>query len=36
MSALAWTFLIITIIIIIFAGPIIYNDWKKRHKHIPE
>jgi len=36
MSDLAWIFLILTIIVIMFAGPIIYYDWKKRHKHLPE
>ena len=34
MTTLAWVFLILTIIVIIFTGPIIYNDWKKKHKHL--
>ena len=29
MTTLAWVFLILTIIVIVFTGPIIYNDWKK-------
>jgi len=32
MSSLAWTFLILSVIVILFTGPIIYNDWRKRHK----
>jgi len=36
MTTLAWVFLILTIIVIIFTGPIIYNDWKKRHKQMRE
>ena len=35
MSTLAWIFLILTIIVIIFTGPIIYNDWRK-NKHLSE
>jgi hypothetical protein len=34
MSTLAWIFLTITVVVIIFTGPIIYNDWKKRRKQI--
>jgi len=36
MTPLAWIFLTVTIIVIIFTAPIIYNDWKKRHKNIRE
>jgi len=36
MSTLAWIFLTGTIIVIVFTAPIIYNDWKKRHKKIRE
>ena len=36
MTALAWIFLVLTILVIIFTAPIIYNDWKKRHKHSQE
>ena len=33
MTPLAWIFLSITVIVIAFTAPIIYNDWKKRQKH---
>ena len=36
MSTLAWLFLVLTIIVIVFTAPIIYSDWKKRHKKIRE
>jgi len=36
MTPLAWLFLALTIIVIIFTGPIIYKDWKKRNKNIRE
>ena len=32
-SLLTWVFLVLTVLVIIFTGPIIYNDWKKRQKH---
>ena len=28
--------LVLTILVIIFAEPIIYNDWEKRHKQMRE
>ena len=36
MTPLAWIFLAITLIVIVFTAPIIYNDWKKRQKQMRE
>jgi len=33
MTTLAWLFLILTIIVVLFTAPIIYNDWRK-NKHL--
>lgn len=35
MDPLAWVFLILTVILILIFGPIIYSDYQKKTTHKP-